>query len=114
MSKILAATCQDGVVSVGSLPVEGTTILSEGVAPSSGVLLLQGANKTYIPKTTPDLKSTLETIASALGDIASALSTIDAKPVGGSGSAPAPGAAGNIAAITTAQAELEELMEALK
>jgi hypothetical protein len=112
MSKALAATCQDGVVTADALEVPGVTILSEGVAPSSGILLLEAGAKTYFAKTTPDLKTTLGKIADALDSIASALTAIDAKPPGTE--PPAPAAAGDIAAISSLQAELEELMENLK
>jgi hypothetical protein len=113
MSKILAATCVSGVVKVGSLPVDAE-ILSEGVASSSGVVVLEDDQATYIAKTSPDLKTTLEKIASALGQLVTALTAIDAKPVGGSGSAPAPGAAANIAALTVLQTEVNALKAALK
>lgn len=113
--KLLTATCVGGIVTSGGLPVVGATVLSEGVGPSSGVLLLQDDDgKIYIAKTSGDLNSTLTQLITALDNVASALSAIDVKPVGGTGSAPAPAAASNIAAITAAKVALTTLQGVLK
>jgi hypothetical protein len=113
VSKALAATCVGGVVKVGDLEVPSPVILSEGVASSSGVLILQGGDApTYIPKTSPDLKTTLEKISSALSSIASALTAIDGKMAGTN--PPAPVAAGDISTISSLQSDLAALMENLK
>jgi hypothetical protein len=114
MAKALQGSCIGGVVSVGSLPVPGTKILSEGVGPSDGLVVIDNEECTYVPKTSGDLKTTLDKITQALGQVISALTTIDAKPVGGTGSAPAPGAATNIAQLTSLQAELSALKGMLK
>lgn len=112
MSKILDATCIGGVVKVGTAIVPEAVIQSEGVASSAGVLVLDGELKHYIPKTSPDLKTTLEKIASALGELVTALTLIDAKPVGPL--PPAPVAASNIIQLTALQAEVSALKEALR
>lgn len=112
--RVLSASCVGQQVTCGSGIVTGVTILSEGVSSSSGYLIIDQDRKYYVSKTSPDLKSTIEAIASALGQIATALTTIDAKPVGGSGSAPAPGAAANITQITALQTQLTTLKDALK
>ena len=112
MSKALDATCLAGVVKVGDLPVAGATVLSEGVAQSQGVLIIEADKKTYVAKTSPDLKSTLDKISSALSQIATALTAIDGKPTGTL--APAPVATTNITQISTLQAELSALKDALK
>lgn len=111
--KLLEATCVAGVVKVGVLPVLGATILSEGVGPSSGILVLQDDDgKFYIAKTTPDLATTLDQLTTALTQIASALTVLDAKPLG---TLPAvPGVAANVAAITVANAALTTLRAILK
>ncbi len=114
MSKILEASCVAGVVSSEGKPVAGTVILSEGVGSSEGVLILEGGERFYISKTSPDLKTTIEKVASALGQIATALGLIDAKPTGGTGSAPVPLAADAIVAIGVAQTQLTALKEMLK
>ncbi len=112
MSKVLDATCLAGVVKVGALPVAGADILSEGVASSSGILVMDEDRKTYIPKTSGDLVTTLEKIADALGDIASALTLLDGKPTGTL--PPAPAAASLITSIQATKAEVEALKEALR
>lgn len=113
MTKILEASCVAGVVQVGSLPIAGATILSEGVASSEGILILQGGDgKFYVAKTSPDLKTTLEKVASALTQIAAALTILDGKPLGTL--TPVPGAATQIAAITSLQTEVAVLKEMLK
>jgi hypothetical protein len=113
--KLLAATCIGGLITADGLPVIGATILSEGLGPSSGILVLQDDDgKYYIAKTSTDLNTTLTQLITALSHVASALSAIDVKPVGGTGSAPAPAAAGDIAAITSASAALATLQGLLK
>lgn len=116
MSKILEATCEDGVVTdtAENIEVPEATILSEGVAPSEGVLILQNGSKWYLCSNATDIKDLLEQIVTALTNISSALSTIDAKPVGGSGSAPAPAVASNVSAITSAKNTLDTLKDNLK
>jgi hypothetical protein len=81
------------------------SILSEGVGSSSGILLLQDDDgKIYIAKTSGDLKTTLEQISTALTHVATALTALDAKPIGTL--PPAPAVAANVAAITAVQAAL--------
>ncbi len=112
MSRLLSATCVGGVVKVGDLPVPGAVILSEGVASSTGFLVIEKDGKYYVAKTSPDLKTTLEKVASALTQIATALTVLDGKPLGAL--PPSPAAAASIAQITSIQAELATLQEALK
>lgn len=114
MSRLLEATCSAGVVTCEGVPVPAAEILSEGVGSSAGFLILDGEKAYYVAKTSPDLKTTLEQVSSALGAIVSALSTIDAKPVGGSGSAPAPGAAGNITTINSAKTAVDTLKASMR
>lgn len=114
MAKILAATCQAGVVKVGNLSVGTATILSEGVASSEGTLILDGERRTYLAKTTPDLISTLEKIADALNEIGSALAALDLKPTGGVGAVPVPAVVANVAAISALRTQLTSLKEALR
>ena len=111
MSKILPATCSAGVVTVDSLPVSAT-ILSEGVAQSSGIAIIEGEDVTYIAKISPDLKTTLGKIADALTQLVTALTAIDAKPLGAL--PPAPAAATQIAQLTAINVEVTALKEALK
>ena len=66
MSKVLDATCVNNKVTCEGSEVPNVTVLSEGVAESSGLLILEDDRKTYVPKTSPDLKAALELIISAL------------------------------------------------
>lgn len=123
MSKILEATCLAGVVKVGALPVTSAVILSEGVAQSSGALLMEGDEQFYIPKITPDLKTTLENLSSTLADVGSALTQTAAAltAIGanmlGPATAPPPTLAASVAAITakvTTIAATKVLVDTLK
>ncbi len=76
MSKVLAATCAVGIVTAGGLPVPAAEILSEGVGPSSGVLILDEDLAQYIAKTTPDLKSAIGDLSTLLGTVSGSLTTI--------------------------------------
>ncbi len=111
MSKVLDAACAAGVVTIDGLPV-AATILSEGVAPSEGVAILQGEAVTYIANTAPDLKTTIGKLADAITQLTTALAAIDAKPAGAL--PPAPVAAAPIIALGLIQAELTILQETLK
>ncbi len=76
MSKMIEATCVAGVVTAGGFPVPAADILSEGVGVSTGILLLDEDEAKYLPKITPDLKSTIEDLSSLLGTISGTLTTI--------------------------------------
>jgi hypothetical protein len=112
MSKMLEATCVGGVVTSQGIPVPAAQILSEGVGLSSGVLFLDEDRAKYFTSNASDLKTTLEQIASALTSIASALTLLDAKPLGTL--PPAPAAAANITQIIAVQAQVTALGELLK
>ncbi len=115
MSKMLEATCVGGVVTSEGVPVPDADILSEGVASSAGILLLDEDKAKYIAKTTPDLKTTLERVASALGTIGSTFGTVSAQLlVLGANPLDLVVIATNIAAISAVQAQLTALKESLK
>lgn len=113
MPRAIEATCVAGVVTAGALPVTSAAIQSEGIASSSGILLLDGDKAFYLAKTSPDLKTTLEKIASALGQIATTLTSIGAGMTGPT-TAPPPTLAADVAALTVIQTQLSVLKEALK
>jgi hypothetical protein len=113
MFKILEATCEEGVVSSEGVEVPGAQILGEGVGASSGALLLQGSERTYIPKTSPDLKQTLEKVAAALNTIAETLTSIGAGMTGAT-TAPPGDLVTKVTEIQGVATDLETLMEALK
>lgn len=112
MSKIIDATCVGGVVTADGVPVTSAKILSEGVAVSEGVLLMEEDKSTYMTSNASDLKMALEQIGSALTSIAAALTLIDAKPLGTL--SPSPVANASISQITAAQAQVIALKEVLK
>ncbi len=114
MSRILDATCEGGTVTSQGVEVVDPVILCEGEGESSGMLVMQDGVVYYVGKTSPDLKDTLRKLVDALTEIASALSAIDAKPTGGTASAPAPAATGNVTAINTLKAQLDTLKDNLK
>jgi hypothetical protein len=111
MSRILEASCIGGVVKVGAIPVTGVTILSQGVGPSEGVLLMQGEELYYVAKTSPDLEETLTGVIDALTEIASALTALGA----GIPLVTTPPTLGaSVSTITAKVAELAALKELLK
>lgn len=73
MSKMLDATCEAGVVTADGVPVPGTDIIGEGVGASTGKLFIDGEEKAYFPKVTPDLKTTIEQAIAALEAASSGL-----------------------------------------
>lgn len=134
MSKVHEATCEGGIVTAYDLPIPGVTVLSEGVGPSTGVLIMDEKGLFYIPKGSPDLNATLEKLIAALSSTkdaldkaVAALNAIDGAGYiiavsGGSGS-PAVGtpsppvAATDISGVEAAAAEIETIkgeLEALK
>lgn len=76
MSRAFQATCVGGIVKVGGLVVPNTTILGDGIGASFGIMIMQGEETTYIPKTSPDLEETLDSLITSIDDISSALQTI--------------------------------------
>jgi hypothetical protein len=119
MSKILEAQCAEGVVSVGPTIVPEATILGEGVGESEGLLFLDGELKQYLPKTSPDLKSTLESLIESLGNVVAALQAIDGagyviSVTGATGIPSPPVAASDISAIESGIDDLTALKDALR
>lgn len=114
MSKILPATATaDGKVFVlGSYQIEDCVILGEGKGPSSGIVILDGLDRTYIPTVTGDIKTTIEKVIAALDEIAPALQAIGGGMTGPT-TAPPPTLPTYVASINSVKAELEQLKEAL-
>lgn len=103
-----------GKVLYEGVEIQDVLILSEGTAESEGLLLIDKNFIAYLTSNAQDVKVLIEKIVALIDELSSALSTIDIKPVGGTGSAPAPGAASNIAQIAVLKAELDLLKGALK
>lgn len=59
MSKTLAATCQAGVVRIGTVVLPDAVKFSEGVGSSEGVAILDQDKQFYLAKTSPDLKAAI-------------------------------------------------------
>lgn len=117
MGKILEATCEDGVVTADGVAVPAAEILSEGVAPSEGVLLLEGDKAKYLTSSASDLKSTIEQLIDALEDVSSALASIDNRVylVSATGGVPGAAVAGTaISSLNSAISDLEAFKEELK
>jgi len=115
MSRVLEANIDDtGKVFVDGVEVTGVEILNAGKQASEGVLFITNGRVIYMATNTTDLVTTLDKLSLAITELTTALTVIDAKPVNGTGSAPAPGAAGNIANLTAIKAELDLLKGALK
>lgn len=111
----LEASCVGGIVTSGGIPVAEAEILSEGIGPSTGVLIIHEDRAFYIAKTSPDLKSAIEHTISGLNGSATGLtSTVAAlSSVGALPPVLAPITAA-AASITAAVALLTALKETLK
>lgn len=114
MLKALDASCVAGVVTVSGVPVSGAVILSEGAGSSTGVAYIDADKVYYVAKTTPDVATVIQKIIALLTELTTALTAIDAKPTGGSGSASTPAAAANVVNLTAISAQLNTLGSMLK
>lgn len=117
MSKVLSATCEEGIVTAEAVPVEVTQKLCEGVAASEGFILMQGDKVFYVAKTSGDLKTTLQKLSEVLGNISSALSSLDSAGflIGATAGVPSPPIlAADIAALDAVIEEIDDLAENLK
>jgi hypothetical protein len=113
LAKVLEATCEDGIVTLEGQEIEVDLLLSEGVAPSQGVLIIDGNKTYYVARTSPDLKSSLETLTEAINSIADVLTAIGAGMTGPT-TAPPGTLAADVTAIQALATELEDLGESLK
>lgn len=113
MAKVLEASCENGIVTLEGQQIEVDLLLSEGVAPSTGVLIIDGAKTYYVARTSPDLKSSLETITEAINSIADIFTAIGAGMTGPT-TAPPGTLAADVTELQALATELEDLGEALK
>ncbi len=121
MSKMIEASCIGGIVTADEVSIPAAVIMSEGVAASEGILILDEERAKYITSSAQDLKTTIEDLITILGDVKNALSSIDG--VGslvtlcgaGPGSATwVPVATASIAAINSGITGLTTLKENLR
>lgn len=113
MSKVLSASCSQGKVTAEGIVVTTAEILSEGVGSSEGVLILEEDKQTYVAKTSPDLKTTIEKTVAALNKVASILTAIGAGMTGPT-TAPPPTLATDVTELIATATELETLKGMLK
>ncbi len=77
MSKVLDATCDaQGMVTAEGVQVPAASVLSEGKAASSGVLLLDQDKARYLPSSASDIAATIDKVVKVLDDLAPALTQI--------------------------------------
>ncbi len=127
MSKVLAASCILGVVTVDGVPVPSAEVLSEGIGASSGLLILDEDKAYYVANLSPDIDETLAQLitaldktVTALSEIASTFTATFAAMTGPTTAPPPTGPTGvsNITAagvqITAAKVLLETLKETLR
>lgn len=113
MSKALEATCVAGVVTAGGIPVPAADILSKGIGPSTGILILDEDRAKYVTSNATDIESTLTQIASALTTISTALTSIGAAMTGPT-TAPPPTLPTDVAQILAAVIQINLIKGLLK
>jgi len=114
MSNILDATCSaSGEVTADGVKVPVAQLFGAGKQASSGILVLQDGKAYYIPISYSDLKTTLEKLSAAVGQIASTLTSIGAGMTGPT-TAPPPTLVTDVATLNSIKADVDQLKEALK
>lgn len=117
MSKVLDATCEAGIVKVGTVAIPEAIKLCEGIAPSVGNLIIQGDKMYYVAKTTPDVKTLITQMIALLTDVKTGLQLLDSRVglVSATGGVPnVVVATSTIASITSKIATLTTLKDNLK
>lgn len=115
MSKILDATANAaGLVSSEGFSLSNALVLSEGKQASSGLLFIDEEKLRYLCSSATDIKSTLNHLGLVLSQIATALTLIDGKPTGGTGSSVVPTVTGNVTQINSIKTQVDTLKDALK
>lgn len=132
MPRILEAECDDkGVVKCQGFVIPSAKLLTAGAQASTGIIIVDGEDVTYITSNTTDLGTTLDKVAQALGKAveglnktAAGLQSLDNRGflIGATAGVPGPPAIeSQIADIQTAasdigglQGELDELKGKLK
>ncbi len=102
MAKILEATCDAGVVKVGSLVIDNAIILSLGAAPAStGVLIIDGASAFFVASSALDIQTLITNIVAILDKIVLIATGLDAVTVSPGGQA------ANILQLTLLKTQLD-------
>lgn len=114
MSKILDATCSAaGIVTCEGATITEAQVLSDGKQASEGLLIIQNGKVYYLTLSVSDLKTTIEKLSAAVGQIATTLTSIGAGMTGPT-TAPPPTLATDVATLNSIKAELDTLKGALK
>lgn len=88
MSKIKPASCVSNVVKIGSFPVDAT-VLSQGVAPSSGLALIEEDNVTYITSNASDIHDVIAQVTNLIQLVSDTLTAIGSGMTGPTTAPPA-------------------------
>ncbi len=80
MSKVLAASCENGVVTVAGQTVDAT-ILGDGIDSSTGILIIENEECTYLPKSTDDIRNLIDALGTIIEKIALIATGLDAVTV---------------------------------
>ena len=115
MSRVLDAEVKsDKKVYYDGKEVKDALILSEGNKESQGVLIISEGLVKYLTSNATDIKETLEKVSEALLELSTALTTLDAKPTGGTGSASVPTVVASVTKLNQLKAQLDTLKDTLK
>lgn len=112
MSKVLPASCVNNKVTVEGKEVEAT-ILSQGKASSTGIVIIEDDKVTYIALNTTDLATTIEKACEMIQDISLILTSIGSGMTGPT-TAPPPTLPVDVANLQAKAAQLDALKENLK
>jgi hypothetical protein len=77
MSKIIDASCQAGVVTADGVPVTTAEVLSEGVASSTGILVMDEDRQYYVTSSAQDLSGMIESMTTILEQIIVVVTALD-------------------------------------
>lgn len=113
MARVLDATCASGAVSVGGVVVAGVTILSEGVASSTGYLILDQDRKYYVAKTHGDVKTLIDSVTDLLQDMSDLVQLVTTGLTGSTSAVP-PTFVATKAQLDAAIATLKATKDSLK
>lgn len=76
MSKVLSASCENSKVTIEGVSIEAT-ILSQGKKQSTGQAILDGEKVVYVTSNALDLKETIESLDTILGQVVTILTGLD-------------------------------------
>lgn len=113
MTRFIDAICTANIVTVSGVPILDAVILSEGIGPSTGILIVSEDKPYYIAKTSGDLSSTIDLITNTLTQLSATISAIIAALTIDKAAFSA-GIASTVANIVTLNVQIAALKAALK